>query len=50
MPQKSQIISIIHPTGEKEAVFSESIVAAGDKVLVLTNKDELDDVEAAFSQ
>lgn len=48
-PKKSQIISIIRPNGDKEPAFSESMINAGDKVLVLTNKDELDDVEKVFS-
>lgn len=49
LPKKSQVISIIRRGGGREATYSESIVNEGDKVLVLTSKEELDDVEKAFA-
>jgi trk system potassium uptake protein TrkA len=49
MPKRSQIISIIRRDGKREAAFSESTIGPGDKVLVLTNKKELDGVEGVFS-
>jgi len=49
MPKKSQFITLIHPDGAKEPAYPESIIRTGDKALVLTNKDEIDDVERVFS-
>lgn len=48
MPKNSQLISIIRQNKEKEPAFPESMINAGDRVLVLTNKDELDQVEEIF--
>jgi trk system potassium uptake protein TrkA len=50
LPGSSQVVSIVKPNNEREAAFSESIVKGGDKVLVLTNKDEIDEVEKIFSK
>ncbi len=49
MPEKSQFISIIRKSGDKEPAYPESAMEGGDKALVLTSKDELDDVEKVFS-
>ncbi len=48
LPKNSQIISIFRQNGGRELVSPDSMINAGDKVLVLTNKDEIDDVEASF--
>jgi len=50
MPKGSQVISVIRPNKEKEAAFPETLIRGGDKVLVLTSKDEIDAVEKVFSK
>ncbi len=49
MPKKSQFITIIHQDGNKEPAYPQSIIKGGDKALVLTNKEEIDEVERIFS-
>jgi len=48
LPKNSQIISISRQNGSRELVVPDTMINAGDKVLVLTNKDEIDDVESSF--
>jgi trk system potassium uptake protein TrkA len=48
LPKRSQIIYIIRQKGSRELASPDSIINAGDKVLVLTNKEEIDDVEKLF--
>lgn len=49
MPKGSQFITIIHQSGDKEPAYPQSVMSGGDKALVLTNKDEIDNVERVFS-
>jgi len=48
IPKNSQIISVLRQNGLRELIAPDTMINAGDKVLVLTNKDEIDDVEAIF--
>lgn len=50
LPKNSQIISVIRQNREREAAYPETMIKAGDRVLVLTNKGELDNVEKLFSK
>jgi trk system potassium uptake protein len=49
LPKNSQVISVIRPATGREAAYGETIINSGDKVLVLTNKDEISEVEKTFS-
>ncbi len=49
IPKESQFISLIRQSGDKEPAYPESVIKGGDKALVLTNKDELDEVEKVFA-
>lgn len=48
LPKRSGIISILKPGGARELPTPRTVVEKGDKILVLTNKEELDQVEKAF--
>jgi trk system potassium uptake protein TrkA len=50
LPKGSQVISIIRPNKEKEAAYPETVLQKGDKVLVLTDKDDIASVEKVFSK
>ena len=50
LPKGSQVISIIRPNKEKEAAYPETVLRKGDKVLVLTDKEDIEAVEKTFSK
>jgi trk system potassium uptake protein TrkA len=48
MPKNSTIVSLLRQNGNREVVEPDTVINAGDKVLVLTNKEEIDEVEKIF--
>jgi len=50
LPKGSQVMSIIHSNKEREAACPETVLNEGDKVLILTNKSEISEVERVFSK
>lgn len=48
IPKGSQIVSILRQNGNREPADPDSIINADDKVLVLTNKEEIAEVEKQF--
>jgi len=48
IPKSSQVVSIIRKTGERELAYPETLLQPDDRVLVLTNKEEIDATEKAF--
>lgn len=50
LPKKSIIISLIRATNLKEVPYPESVIAPGDKVIIMTDKMDIDEVEKIFSK
>jgi trk system potassium uptake protein len=50
LPKKSIMISLIRSGNQKEVPYPESVIAPGDKVLIMTSKDDIDEVEKIFSK
>jgi len=50
LPKNSRILSVVRPDKSKELALPETVVNSGDRVLVLTDKEEIDEVEKVFSK
>jgi len=50
LPKRSIALSLIRKIAGTEMAYPESDIQAGDRILVLTNKDDLEEVEKTFSK